>query len=104
MKPNSRESQLYGLINKITAHPGRRAELVAILTGSGSMPGCRSYIVALDPSDHDAIYVTEVWTDQAAHRASLTLPAVKEAIGRGRALIAGFQAVAETEPVGGIGL
>ena len=39
------------------------------------MPGCLSYIVAEDPNDPDALWVTEVWTDEAAHRASLDLAA-----------------------------
>ncbi|MDB5538530.1 MAG: Antibiotic biosynthesis monooxygenase [Devosia sp.] len=68
------------------------------------MPGCRSYVVARDPANADAVYVTEVWETSEAHRASLTLPAVKEAIAQGRPLIAGFEKIAETEPVGGIGL
>ena len=51
----------------------------------GSMPGRLSYVVAEDPNDPDALWVTEVWVDQAAHRASLQLPAVQAAIAKGRA-------------------
>lgn len=95
---------MFGMIGKITAVPGQREKLVALLTPGGSMPGCRSYVVAKDPGNVDVLFVTEVWDSSAAHRASLALPAVQEAIAKGRSLIAGFETIAVTEPVGGIGL
>ena len=45
------------------------------------MPGCRSYVIADDLSDADAIWITEVWETEAAHKASLTLPQVVSADG-----------------------
>ena len=82
---------MYGLIGKISATPGHRDDLVAILTGStGEMPGCLSYVIALDLEDPDAIWVTEVWTDEESHKASLQLPQVQAAIGRARPFVAGF--------------
>jgi quinol monooxygenase YgiN len=95
---------MYGLIGKIRTQPGQRDPLIAILVGTGSMPGCLSYIVAKDPSDADGIWVTEVWDRQESHKASLALPSVKEAIANGRPLIAGFDQQIATEPVGGLGL
>lgn len=96
---------MYGLIGKALAAPGKRDELIEILLeGTTEMPGCRSYIVAKDPTDPNGIWITEVWDDEASHRASLQLPAVKAAIARGRPLIAGFGERFTTEPVGGFGL
>jgi quinol monooxygenase YgiN len=96
---------MYGLIGRIRAVPGRRAELASILVQEdGSLPGCLSYVVAEDPTDADLLWVTEVWTDQAAHRASLQLPAVQAAIAKGRPLIAGFDSQVATKVLGGIGL
>jgi quinol monooxygenase YgiN len=96
---------MYGLIGKMKVVPGKRGELVAILLeGTGSMPGCLSYVVAEDPADADAIWVTEVWDSQASHRASLSLPSVQQAISRGKPMIAGFGERFETRPVGGHGL
>ena len=59
---------------------------------------------ATDPVDPDALWITEVWDDQASHQASLALPAVKAAITKGRPLIAGFSNRVETQPLGGYGL
>lgn len=96
---------MYGLIGRIKAVAGKRAELAAVLVQEdGGMPGCLSYVVAEDPGDTDALWVTEVWVDQAAHRASLHLPAVQAAIAKGRPLIAGFDNRVETNVLGGIGL
>ena len=95
---------MYGLIARIKAVAGKRTELAAVLVQDGSMPGCLSYVVAEDPNDADALWVTEVWVDQAAHSASLQLPAVQAAIAKGRPLIAGFDSRVETNVLGGIGL
>jgi quinol monooxygenase YgiN len=96
---------MFGSITRITATPGNRDELIAILApGEGSMPGCLSYIVARDPKNADVIYVTEAWDTAGAHAASLQLPEVQAAIAKGRPLIANFELLAETEPVGGVGL
>lgn len=96
---------MYGLIGKITAESGRREELIEILlTGSSKMPGCLSYIVSKDAEEGDAIWVTEVWDSKESHEASLSLPSVKEAMQKGRPLIAEFGEQTELEPVGGHGL
>ncbi len=96
---------MYGLIGKMLAAPGQRDSLIDILLEStGDMPGCLSYVVARDPADDDAIWITEVWDSEASHGASLTLPAVREAIARARPLIAGFGDQTLTEPVGGVGM
>jgi quinol monooxygenase YgiN len=96
---------MYGLIGKIVAVNGRREELMGILIdGVAGMPGCLSYIVAKDQTDSDAIWVTEVWENQARHQGSLSLPSVQKAIEKGKPLIAGFAERYETIPVGGYGL
>ncbi|NUN67906.1 antibiotic biosynthesis monooxygenase [Pseudanabaena biceps] len=96
---------MYGLIGRMKAVPGQRETLAAILLeGLDGMPGCLSYIVARDPADADALWITEVWDSRESHRASLQLPQVQSAIARGRPLIAGFDSQTETEPLGGHGL
>lgn len=96
---------MYGLIGRMRAKPGQRDALIAILLdGVSGMPGCLSYIVAQDPKDADAIWITEVWDTAASHRASLSLPSVQAAIAKGRPLIAGMDAGTETVVVGGHGL
>lgn len=96
---------MYGLIGKLVSNPGQREALLEILLESTvAMPGCRSYVIARDPSDPDGIWVTEVWDDQQSHKASLSLPAVQAAISRAKPLIKSFPTHVVTEPVGGHGL
>jgi quinol monooxygenase YgiN len=96
---------MYGLIGKMLAAPGQRDALIAILLESvGTMPGCLSYIVATDSTDANAIWITEAWDNADSHAASLKLPAVQQAIGRARPMIAGFGERFVTTPVGGVGL
>lgn len=97
--------RMYGLIGKMTAHPGQRDALIEILTAeTGGMPGCLSYIVARDAKEADALWVTEVWQSQADHQGSLKLPSVQAAIAKGRPLIKDMGPYFETEPMGGVGL
>ena len=96
---------MYGLIGKMTAAPGKRDALIAILLeGTAAMPGCLSYIIAKDGTDADAVWITEAWDTKESHDASLSLPSVKDAITRGRPLIAGFGERIVTTPVVGHGL
>ncbi len=104
-EPPPASSHMYGLIGKMTATPGQRDALVEILLrGTASMPGCLSYIVAVDPNDPDALWITEVWDSAESHQASLALPNVKAAIAAARPIIAGFSHRTETRPIGGAGL
>ncbi len=93
----------YGLIGQMLSQPGKRDELVGYLRdATGAMPGCLSYIIALDSANPDAIWITEVWDGQQSHAASLKLPAVQAAIAKARPIIAGFGQRFETVPVAGV--
>ncbi|MDB5704978.1 MAG: hypothetical protein JWN66_2094 [Sphingomonas bacterium] len=97
------EGAMFGMIGRLKAKPGQRDALAALLAGgSDAMPGCLSYVVAEDLADADALWVTEIWENKAAHDASLSLPAVRDAIAKGRPLIAGFDSGAQTRPISGV--
>lgn len=90
----------YGLIGQMMAQPGQRAALVAILSeATGAMPGNIAYLIGEDSANADAIWIIEMWDSKQSHAASLQLPAVQEAIRKGRPLIAGFGTRAEFKPV-----
>jgi quinol monooxygenase YgiN len=95
---------MYGLIAKLTAVPNKREELIKVLEeGTKNMPGCRSYILAKDAADENVVWVTEIWDRAESHDASLSLATVKDSVARAKPLIAGFEKVAVTNPVGGVG-
>lgn len=96
---------MYGLIGKMEVVEGQRDALISILLDSTQgMPGCLSYVIAEDPADPNAVWVTEVWDFEASHRGSLALPAVRAAISRAKPMIVRFGQHVVTRPVGGVGL
>lgn len=92
---------MYGLINRFVALPEQRDELIGLMLGEeAAIPGCLSFVVAREPGDPDALWITEVWESKAHWEASLELPAIKASIERAMPLIASFGEPRETEPVG----
>ena len=98
-------SGMWGMIAKITLLPGKRNEMLQILEESAAdMQGCLSYVVARDATDENTVWVTEVWDTMASHDASLSLPAVKNAIPRAKAIVSNFERIAVTTPAWGVRL
>jgi quinol monooxygenase YgiN len=103
--PSKEASSMYGLVVKLTAVPGKRDEMIAVLKESAAkMPGCLSYVLAKDSADENVVWVTEVWESAASHDASLSLPSVKNAMPRVKPLLSNFERIAVTAPVWGVGL
>ncbi len=104
---NGGGDKMYGLIGRMLAQPGKRDALRDIMLegmAGAPMPGCISYVVAEDPAEEDALWITEVWDSAESHRGSLQLESVQATIARARPLIAGMDNRTETRPVGGVGL
>lgn len=96
---------MFGMIAKLEAAPECRDAVMELLSGIAClMPGCLSYIVARDSADENTLWVTEAWDSKGSHDASLSLPAVQNAITAAKPLIARFERIAVTEPMGGHGL
>ena len=84
------ENSSYMLHGRLRSTPGEGDTLANILSeqeSSEPMPGCRLYLVSRDPEDADAVWVTEVWDTEAAHHASLEIPAVQQRIARAMPII-----------------
>lgn len=87
---------MFMLHGRLAAKPGKREELLAILAEGEHgepMPGCRLYLVAVDETDADGVWITELWETEDAHTASLQLDRVKEQIARAMPILdaAGFK-------------
>jgi quinol monooxygenase YgiN len=100
--------ELYGRHGRIVATPGHGDALVAMLLDAADsvsgIDGCRLYVISRAPGDRDSVWVTEVWTDRAAHDASLKDERVRAVIQRARPLIASMSDSMDLIPVGGKGL
>jgi len=97
----------FAMFGKLTAHPGKRGELVALLLESArdleEFGGCDLYLIHESEDDPDTVWVTELWRDAEAHAASLRDERIRAVIARARPLIAGIEPV-RVRPVGGKGL
>ena len=97
----------YGRFGKLVARPGHRDTIVSLLLRDVDelrSVGCDLYVVHVSPDHPDAVWVTEVWASSEAHRASLGLPTVKQAIAEAMPLLTGEFESTELEVVGGLGL
>ncbi|MQY19827.1 putative quinol monooxygenase [Nocardia macrotermitis] len=68
------EPNLFSVFGRMTALPGRRAEVIALIKESASAGGADSglltYSINTALDDPDAIWVTELWTDRESHDAT----------------------------------
>lgn len=93
---------MYGLIGRMHALAEDRDRVMEVIGGATTgMPGCLLYTVAADVGDPTAIWITEVWESEEAHRASLELPAVRAAIAEAGPLLTGGGERHVVRPVSG---
>lgn len=97
----------YGYIGSMKAKPGKRDEVVAILTAgidNAKKAGCTLSVIAAAENDADTIWVTEVWESKEKHQASLELPETAEAIAKTGELLSGEFTTHELSVAGGVGV
>lgn len=82
---------MIGFYTKFTTSTENRQKLVAVLSQASSamreVIGCKLYEIALDAVDPAITAVTEVWTDEAAHDASLQNEAARTLIAQAMPLM-----------------
>ena len=97
----------YGVFGKFSAQSGKRTDLVRYLLQAAELlernPDCIYYIVSTS-DEPAAVWVSEVWTDQAAHDASLEPEDIRALIQEARPLIAGIAGQTQLTVQGGKGL
>ena len=97
----------YGLFGKFSAQHGKRDDLVGYLLQAAKLlernPDCIHYIVSTS-DEPEAVWVSEVWTDEAAHDASLEPADIQALIQEARPLIANMSDRTKLTVHGGKGL
>jgi quinol monooxygenase YgiN len=84
--------------------PALAEGMLRVAEGMRSAPGCELYIVNRTPDEEDAVWVTEVWADEAASDAALERDLGEAGLGAVLPLLAGPPEYIELTPVGGPGL
>ena len=90
-------------IGTLGTMPGKRAELVALLTRPShelAAIGCLLYEVGVSEDEPDAVFVAELWESSEAHRASLSLPSVQAAIAEAHPLLSGVMSGLRFDVIG----
>ncbi len=97
----------YGLLTKFTAQANEGERLIKLLLEAASsleyVADCLQYTVSTS-GEADTVMVREIWTDQAAHAASLQLPATRQLIEQARPILLQVERMFEDQPHGGKGL
>ncbi|WP_210465685.1 putative quinol monooxygenase [Rufibacter roseolus] len=99
----------YGLYGKLTASAGNGEKLAAILLEAAQLvstaKGCHLYLVSIDKTLEDAVWVTEVWDSQEDQDNSLQVLGVRELISQAMPLLAGKPEKGQVlEILGGAGI
>nr|WP_233711569.1 putative quinol monooxygenase [Lederbergia citrisecunda] len=96
------------MFNKLVAKEGEQETLVNILLEAAdsmrNLEDCEIYLVNISPEDPNSVFVYEVWSDESAHQASLSLEAAQTLIQKAKPIIAGMERIVTLSPKGGKGL
>ncbi len=83
----------YALQGSFKAKSGERDALAKILSEASNLmsnaKGCHLYLVCVDETDSQTVYINEVWDSKADHDASLNVDGVRALIGQAMPLIDG---------------
>jgi quinol monooxygenase YgiN len=95
----------FSLFGKFTIKEGERDNMVSILLEAAEsmkeLDECEIYLVHTSAGEPDAVFVYEVWSDEAAHQNSLSLEATQTLIKRAKPIIAGMERISTMEAKGG---
>lgn len=98
----------FSLFGKFTVQEGERETMVAILLEAAesmkNLDECEVYLVNISESDPDSVYIYEVWSNENAHQASLTLEVTQTLIRRAKPLLTGMERINTLQTIGGKGV
>lgn len=95
----------YSINGKLVASSGNGSLLRQYLLEAASemeaVDLCYCYIVGVNKDEPDAVYVYEVWENQAAHRASLELDVLKTLMAKAKPIIVTMSSKTDLTIIGG---
>ncbi|MFP7445892.1 putative quinol monooxygenase [Bacillus infantis] len=98
----------FSLFGRFTVKEGERDHMVSILLEAAEsmkeLNECEIYLVHTTEAEPDAVYVYELWSDEAAHQNSLSLESTQTLIKRAKPIITGVERISTMEARGGKGI
>jgi quinol monooxygenase YgiN len=102
-----RSMSAYGCYVKFTAQLGQRDALIEHLLSAAALmekaAACQLYLINTSLAEPESVWVTEVWSSQEEHDASLTIEGVQASIKQVLPLLARSPEKIDVLPVGGKG-
>lgn len=98
----------FSLFGKFIVQEGERDTMVDLLLEAAesmkNLDECEIYLINISESELNSVYVYEVWSNENAHQASLTLETTQTLIKRAKPIITGMERVSTLETMGGKGI
>ena len=98
----------HALLNKLTAKPGKRDQVIQNLIESGTLfddnAACVMYVVTESSDSPNDIWVFDLWTSGEAHAQALEAPELQPSIAETVPLLEGMPEQIEVRARGGKGL
>lgn len=95
----------FSLFGKFTIQEGKRDTMVDILLEAAesmkNLDECEIYLVNVSESELNCVYVYEVWSNENAHKASLTLESTQTLIKRAKPIITDMERISTLKTIGG---
>ena len=98
----------FSLFGKFIVQEGKRDTMVNILLEAAelmkNLDECEIYLVNISENEPNCVYVYEVWSNENAHQASLTLEVTQTLIKRAKPIITGMERISTLQTRGGKGI
>ncbi|WNS78851.1 putative quinol monooxygenase [Domibacillus sp. DTU_2020_1001157_1_SI_ALB_TIR_016] len=98
----------FSLFNKFMVQEGEKEKMVDILLEAAeslkNLDECEIYLVNISENEPSSVYVYEVWANEDAHQASLSLEATQTLISRAKPIITGMERISTLITKGGKGI
>lgn len=98
----------FGLYGKISVVEGQRNTLVEILLEAAesmkNLQECEIYSVNISDDEPNSVFVYEVWSNEHAHDASLSLESTQLLIKRAKPIMTGMETISTLHTMGGKGI
>ena len=98
----------FSLFNKFIVQEGEKEKMIAFLLEAAesmeNLDECEVYLVNISENEPSSVYVYEVWANEAAHQASLSLEATQRLISRAKPIITGMERISTLMTKGGKGI
>ena len=98
----------FSLFNKFMVQEGEKEKMVDILLEAAesmkNLDECEIYLVNISENEPSSVYVYEVWANEDANLASLSLEATQTLISRAKPIITGMERISTLITKGGKGI